>query len=420
MAWNEPGGGKDNDPWGGGGGRNNQGPPDLDEILRKLQDRFGGLFGGGRSHGGGGHPRGGIAIILVVAVLAWLAYDMVYIIQPAERGVVLRFGKYVATLRPGPNIRLPRPLETVEKVNIDQVRTIEIGYRSIEGQKATPVPSEALMLTQDENIVDLRVAIQYRVEDPRKYLFDVRDPDTTLKQIAESSIREVVGKHQMDFVLKEGRAEIVAGTEKLMQEIADRYGTGLHVTSVNLVDAQPPEEVQGAFLDAIKAREDQQRIINEGEGYANDVIPKARGAGARAIEAARGYRAKKIANAKGDVDRFNEILTEYQKAPAITRTRLYLETMQDIYSNTSKVLLDTGGSNSLMYLPLDRILKENRKAKQSQQGSDQGGGSSQPQQSPPSGGGAGSSSGSQQSQSDSLRQRIESSFQASRERERRR
>lgn len=418
MAWNEPGGGKDNDPWGGGGGRNNQGPPDLDEILRKLQDRFGGLFGGGRSRTGGGHPRGGIAIIVVIAVLAWLAYDMIYIIQPAERGVVLRFGKYVATIKPGPNIRLPRPIETVDKVNVDQVRTIEIGYRSIQGQKATPVPSEALMLTQDENIVDLRVAVQYRVADPRKYLFDVRDPDSTLKQIAESAIREVVGKHQMDFVLKEGRAEIVANTEKLMQEIADRYGTGLHVTSVNLVDAQPPEEVQGAFLDAIKAREDQQRIINEGEGYANDVIPKARGSAARAIEDARGYRAKKVANAQGDVDRFNEILTEYKKAPDITRTRMYLETMQDVYSKASKVLLDTGKSDNLVYLPLDRILKENRETKRSRNGADQGGGQSE-QPPAPSGGSGGSAPDGGQSQSDGLRQRIENSFQSSRERERR-
>jgi len=413
MAWNEPGGGKDNDPWGGG---RNQGPPDLDQILRKLQDKFGGLFGGGRSQGGSGKPRGGIFVIILLALLAWLAYDSIYIIQPAERGVVLRFGKYVATLDPGPTVRLPRPIETVEKVNVDQVRTIEIGYRSVGGQRSSTVPSEALMLTQDENIVDLRVAVQYRVDNPRDYLFNVRDPDGTLKQIAESALREVVGKNEMDFVLKEGRAEIIAATQSLMQKIADRYGTGLTVTSVNLVDAQPPEEVQGAFLDAIKAREDQQRIINEGEGYANDVLPRARGGAARIVEDSRAYRAKKIANAVGDADRFTEILAAYEKAPDITRKRLYLEAMQNILSKTTKVLLDTKGSNNLVYLPLDKILKE-RKEMMSNTGKSSGGsqGGSTGQQPATSSG----TSGDQQSQSQDFRGRIDNSFDSSRERERR-
>ncbi len=413
MAWNEPGGGKDNDPWGGG---RNQGPPDLDDILRKLQDKFGGLFGGGRSQGGSGKPRGGIFVLILIALLAWLAYDSIYIIQPAERGVVLRFGKYVATLQPGPTVRLPRPIETVEKVNVDQVRTIEIGYRSVGGQRSSAVPGEALMLTQDENIVDLRVAVQYRVDNPRDYLFNVRDPDGTLKQIAESALREVVGKNEMDFVLKEGRAEIIAATQSLMQKIADRYGTGLTVTSVNLVDAQPPEEVQGAFLDAIKAREDQQRIINEGEGYANDVLPRARGGAARIVEDSRAYRAKKIANAVGDADRFTEILAAYEKAPDITRKRLYLEAMQNILSKTTKVLLDTKGSNNLVYLPLDKILKE-RKEMMSNTGKSSGGsqgGSSGQQPSTSSG-----TSADQQSQSQDFRGRIDNSFDSSRERERR-
>ena len=413
MAWNEPGGGKDNDPWGGG---RNQGPPDLDDILRKLRDKFGGLFGGGRAQGGSGKPRGGIFVIILIALLVWLAYDSIYIIQPAERGVVLRFGKYVATLQPGPTVRLPRPIETVEKVNVDQVRTIEIGYRSVGGQRSSTVPSEALMLTQDENIVDLRVAVQYRVDNPRDYLFNVRDPDGTLKQIAESALREVVGKNEMDFVLKEGRAEIIAATQSLMQKIADRYGTGLTVTSVNLVDAQPPEEVQGAFLDAIKAREDQQRIINEGEGYANDVLPRARGGAARIVEDSRAYRAKKIANAVGDADRFSEILAAYEKAPDITRKRLYLEAMQNILSKTTKVLLDTKGSNNLVYLPLDKILKE-RKEMMSNTGKSSGGsqgGSSGQQPSTSSG-----TSADQQSQSQDFRGRIDNSFDSSRERERR-
>ena len=272
------------------------------------------------------------------------------------------------------------------------------------------------MLTQDENIVDLRVAVQYRIENPRDYLFNVRDPDTTLKQISESALREVVGKHEMDFVLKEGRAEIVARTQGLMQEIADRYGTGLHVTSVNLVDAQPPEEVQGAFLDAIKAREDEQRIINEGEAYANDVIPKARGGAARSIENSRAYRAKKIANAEGDADRFSEILTEYEKAPDITRKRLYLETMQEILSRTSKVLLDTKGGNNLIYLPLDRILQQGKLRQSSgtaNAGTSQSGTPAQQAVSTP------PATGDQSSQSQDFRDRIDNSFQSSRERERR-
>ncbi|RMD78036.1 MAG: FtsH protease activity modulator HflK [Gammaproteobacteria bacterium] len=358
MAWNEPGGSGDNDPWGGRGRR--QSPPDLDEVLRQLQERLRGLFGGGRGGDGERRPPGpgaGGGLLLVAALLAWLAYDSVYIIQPAERGVVLRFGRYVATLEPGPSIRLPRPIEHVERVNVDQIRTVEIGYRS-EGRKSVPVLSEALMLTQDENIVNVRLAIQYKVKSPEDYLFHDRRPDVTLRQAAESAIREVVGKSKMDFVLKEGRAEVAARTMGLLQSILDRYQTGLQVTSVNLQDAQPPEQVQEAFLDAIRAREDRDRMINEAEAYANEIIPKARGQAARIVQDANAYKAQVVARAEGDASRFEQVLKVYEDAPRVTRQRMYLDAIQDVLAQASKVLVDVPGGSNLIYLPVDRLMQQ--------------------------------------------------------------
>jgi len=359
MAWNEPGGSGDNDPWGGRGRR--QPPPDLDEALRRLQERLRGLFGAGGGDGGGERrapgPGPGAGLLLVAALLAWLAYDSVYIIQPAERGVVLRFGRYVTTLQPGPSIRLPRPIEFVERVNVDQIRTVEIGYRS-EGRKSVPVLSEALMLTQDENIVNVRLAVQYKIKSPQDYLFHDRRPDLALRKAAESAIREVVGKSQMDFVLKEGRSEVAARTMALLQSILDRYQTGLQVTSVNLQDAQPPEQVQDAFLDAIRAREDQDRMINEAEAYANEIIPKARGRAARIIEDANAYKAQVVARAQGDASRFEQILAAYRGAPEVTRQRMYLDALQDVLSQASKVLVDVPGGSNLIYLPLDKLMAQ--------------------------------------------------------------
>ena len=359
MAWNEPGGSQDNDPW--GGRRKKQGPPDLDEIIRKIQQKLAGLFGGkgGSGSGGGGAPKGsapGIFALVVVALVVWVAVDSVYIIQPAERGVVLRFGKYVDTLMPGPSIRLPRPIEQVIRVDVDQIRTVEVGYRS-EGRQQAAILSEASMLTQDENIVDVKLAVQYKVKSPADYLFHDRDPDITIRDATESSIREVVGKSKMDFVLKEGRSEVAARTKELLQAILDRYNNGLLVTSVNLQDAQPPEQVQEAFLDAIRAREDQDRLINEAEAYANEVIPKARGGAARITEDANAYKAKIVATAEGDVSRFSQILHEYQKAPEVTRERMYLESMESVMNNTSKVLVDVEKGSNLLYLPLDKIMQ---------------------------------------------------------------
>lgn len=358
MAWNEPGGG-DKDPWSGRG--REQGPPDLDELVRKMQDRFGGLFGG-RKKGGAGRPDGGgrlgLGLIILIAAIVWLLSG-IYIIDEGKRGVVLRFGKFTEITTPGPHWHIPYPVEEVEVVDVGQRRFVEIGYRSTGGRGNTPVtvPKEALMLTQDENIVNIQLAVQYQVKDPRAYLFNVRDPDLTLKQASESAIREVVGKSKMDFVLKEGRGEIAQQTKDLLQQIMDQYKTGLLVTTVNLQDAQPPEEVQGAFADAIKAREDEARQKNEAEAYANDILPKARGAAARQLEEATAYRESIIAKAEGEASRFRQLLQEYHKAPEVTRERLYIDAMEKVLSATSKVTLDVSQGNSLLYLPLDKMLE---------------------------------------------------------------
>lgn len=358
MAWNEPGGG-DKDPWSGRGSE--QGPPDLDEIVRKMQDRFGGLFGG-RKKGGGGRPEGGgklgLSLIILIAAIVWLLSG-IYIIDEGKRGVVLRFGKFAQITTPGPHWHIPYPIEAVEVVDVGQRRFVEVGYRSTGGRGNTPVavPKEALMLTQDENIVNIQLAVQYQVKDPRAYLFQVRDPDLTLKQATESSIREVVGKSKMDFVLKEGRGEIAQQTKELLQDILDQYKTGLLVTTVNLQDAQPPEEVQGAFADAIKAREDEARQKNEAEAYSNDILPKARGAAARQLEEAGAYRESIIAKAEGEASRFRQLMQEYQKAPEVTRKRLYIDAMEKVLSDTSKVTVDVKQGNSLLYLPLDKMIE---------------------------------------------------------------
>lgn len=364
MAWNEPGSGK-HDPWGGSGGSGggkNQGPPDLDEVIAKLQQRMGSIFG--RKGGGDGEQRGAgregpnIGVLLLFAVGAWLIYDMVYFIEPAERGVVLRFGSYVATMDPGPNIRMPRPFESVIRVNVDQIRNAEIGYRA-EGQAAsTAIDQEALMLTRDENIVDVKLAVQYKIKNANEYLFYLTEPDLTLREVTESVLREIVGKNKMDFVLTEGRREIAERVRENLQTVLDGYKSGLLVTSVNLQDAQPPEQVQHAFADAVKAREDEQRLKNEAETYSNDIIPKARGAAARQIEEANAYKSRVVAEAEGASSRFNNVLTQYVKAPKVTRERIYLDTMQSVLTNSSKVFVNVKGGNNMIYLPLDRYMKQ--------------------------------------------------------------
>jgi len=371
MAWNEPGGGN-RDPWSGGG--RDQGPPDLDEVVRKLSDRFNSLLGGRRgggsgggssssSSGGGGASGSGIAgiglVIGIIAVIGWLIAS-IYIVNEGERGVVLRFGRYLETTLPGPHLRI-FPIDRVEIVNVEQRRFREIGYRSGAGGGRQPairsVPKEALMLTQDENIVDVRLAVQYQIKDPRAYLFSVQDAESVLVQVVESATRETIGKSTMDFVLTEGRSDIVADTRTLSQNILDSYGAGLQIITVVLQDAQPPEEVQDAFGDAIKAREDEQRLKNEAEAYSNEVIPRARGQAARRLQEASAYKEQVIAQAQGEASRFEQLLAAYSKAPKITRERLYLETLETVLSRVSKVLVDVTGTNNLLYLPLDRLLK---------------------------------------------------------------
>jgi len=367
MAWNEPGGSKDNDPW-GGGKKNEQGPPDLDEVVKKFQDQVSKIFGGkkGRSSDGGdgqGASTGGsggaigMGVILGGALFIW-GLTGIYIVDEGKRGVELVFGKYSETTQPGPHWRFPTPIATVEIVDVSQIRNVEIGYRSGAGGESSKrtVLNEALMLTQDENIVDVNFAVQYRIKDAQNYLFNLRSPDQTLRDATESAVREIVGKSKMDFVLTEGRSDMVLSAEVLIQEILDRYGSGLQVTSVNMQDAQPPEQVQASFSDAVKAREDEQRLKNEAEAYANDIIPRARGAAARMGEEATAYKSKVVAEAEGQTSRFLQVLAEYEKAPVVTRERLYLDAMETVLNNSSKVMLDVEGSGNLLYLPLDRMM----------------------------------------------------------------
>ncbi|MFZ3174342.1 MAG: FtsH protease activity modulator HflK [Thiobacillus sp.] len=356
MAWNDP-------QWGNNGNRNkNSGPPDLDEVWRRINQRLNGLFGkkdtGGGSGGGEGFspeglPGGGNLVGLLIGVLAlvWVASGF-YIVDTGQRGVVLRFGQYVETTEPGPRWHLPWPIESREIVNVDQVRTVEIGYRSDVKSK---VLRESLMLTDDENIIDLQFAVQYILKDPKDFLFVNRGPEETVLQVAETAMREIVGKNKMDFVLYEGRAEIAASAKLLLQQILDRYNTGISISQVTLQNIQPPEQVQAAFDDAVKAGQDRERLKNEAEAYFNDVVPRARGLASRLTEEAEGYKLSVIANAEGEASRFAQIFTEYQKAPQVTRQRMYLDTMQAVMNNTSKILVDQKGGNSLLYLPLDKL-----------------------------------------------------------------
>lgn len=355
MSWNEPGGNKNKDPWSGRGEEN--GLPDLDEVFRVLQDKLSGLFGGNKDKGSrdNNSPPSlkGIGFLMVVAIALWGASGL-YIVDEGNRGVELRFGKYIATTQPGLNWKLPVPIDSVEIVNISQVRSLEVGYRSAGGRKGS-VAQEALMLTKDENIVDVRLAIQYQVNDAKKYLFNILNQTATLKQVTESVERGVIGGNTMDFVLTEGRSQIVADIKTEIQRVIDSYSSGIMITSVNLQDAQPPDQVQSAFEDAIKAREDKQRLINEAEAYANDIIPKARGAAARLTQESEGYKSRIISAAEGDVSRFTQILQEYKKAPQVTRQRLYLDAMETVMSDVDIAMIDVKSGNSLMYLPLDKL-----------------------------------------------------------------
>lgn len=348
----------------------NQGPPDLEEVWRDFNQRLAGLFGGkraprgsGEGGGGGGGPRlpefpfkqlgGGIGALLALVAVIWMASGL-YTVDANQRAVVLRLGEYVQTTDPGLRWRLPYPFESHEIVDLTGVRTVEVGYRGSERNK---VLRESLMLTDDENIINIQFAVQYVLSSPENYVFNNRFPDESVGQAAETAMREIVGKSRMDFVLYEGREEIAATAHELMQRILDRYETGILISRVTMQNAQPPEQVQASFDDAVKAGQDKERQKNEGEAYANDVIPRARGTASRLIEEANAYRERVLASAEGEASRFSQILAEYGRAPEVTRERMYLETMQEVMSKSSKVMVDAKGSGNLLMLPLDKLIQ---------------------------------------------------------------
>jgi membrane protease subunit HflK len=366
MAWNEPGGGRDQDPW--GGRKKEDGPPDLDELVRKIQEKFGGLFGG--KGGGGGAGRGGssmpfgVGVLVAIALVVW-ALSGIYIIDPAQQGVVLRFGKYETTVGPGPHWHLPYPIESVSKVNVEQVR------------RSTPVSTQ--MLTKDQNLIRIQLTAQFQVSKAEDYLFSVADPDHTLDEATESALRDVVGSMNMDDILSVGggREVLVKDTRTQIQAILDLYKTGLRVTKVNLESTQPPQEVQAAFEDAINAEEDEDRYKKQAEAYANDIIPKAQGDAQSILERAHAYRQQIVDRAKGETSRFLQTLKAYRTAPEITRQRMYIESMESVLKHSSKVVVKVPEGNNIMYIPLDRLMQQGNSAPAHKQAAAAGASSSQ-------------------------------------------
>ena len=347
MAWNEPGGGnnKPRDPWGGG----DQGPPDLDEALKKLQAKMGGLFwGGSGSSGSGGSPGfsgAAIGVLLVVALVIWAAMGF-YQVDQQERGVVLRFGKYYDTVQPGLQWNPPL-VDEVTLLNVTKVRSVS--FREI-------------MLTQDENIVEVKLSAQYVIDDPVNFVLKVRDPERSLQHAAQSALRHVVGGASMDMVLTEGRAQIALDVQQRLQDYLNIYQTGILVSKVTIDESKPPSQVQAAFDDVIKAREDEERLQNEAQAYANGIVPEARGGAQRQIEEASAYKEQVIANAQGEAERFSALLAEYRKSPEVTRERLYLDAVQAVLSQTNKVMVDVEGGNNVMYLPLDKLAERSQRS----------------------------------------------------------
>jgi len=347
MSWNEPGGGgnKPNDPWGDG----NQGPPDLDEALKKLQSRLGGLFGGGGSSAGGSAGPGlsgaALGMLAIVAIVVWAALGL-YQVDQQERGVILRFGKYQDLVEPGLQWNPPL-IDDVTLLNVTKVRSAS--FREI-------------MLTQDENIVEVQLSVQYVIADPVNFVLKVREPERSLQHATQSALRHVVGDSSMDLVLTEGREQIGVDVQQRLQRYLDLYETGILVSKVTVDESKPPTQVQAAFDDVIKAREDEERVKNEAQAYANGVVPEARGAAQRQIEEAMAYKEQVVANAEGEAERFTKLLAEYQKAPGVTRERLYLEAIQEVYGQSSKVMVDVEGGNNMMYLPLDKLTEQHQRS----------------------------------------------------------
>ena len=364
---------KDGEPQANEGKKPGEGPPDMEQLWRDFNERLNNFFGqkkrpdnnnnnnGNNNNGGGGVPRPDPAgmratagAIAGVAALIWLASGS-FIVQEGQAGIVYTFGKYTHSTGSGFNWRWPYPFQSNETVRVSQMRMVEIGYRGNIKNKQT---QESLMLTDDENIIDMQLAVQFKLKDPVAWLMNNRDEEETVRQVAETSIREIVGKNKMDFVLYEGRDKVAYETQVLMQTILDRYASGVLISGVTLQAVQPPEQVQSAFDDAVKAGQDLERQKNEGQAYANDVIPKARGTASRLMQEAEAYRSMVTENATGNANRFKQVLVEYQKAPAVTRDRMYLDTMQQIFSSTSKVMVDSKNGNNLLYLPLDKLIAQ--------------------------------------------------------------
>ncbi len=341
MPWKEPGKG-DKDPWKSG----DQQPPDLEQVFQNISKRLQSIFGGGNGKktttdgGNSGTGNGGAFSLIVLLIIFWVAWDAVHVIDQAEQGVVLRFGKYSRTLQPGINMTLPRPFETLTKVNVSNVRVAE---------------DRGHMLTEDENLVEFIYKVQYRIKDAKNFLFMVRDPETTLSQAAESALRESVGTNELDDILEgTARTKVRIETQQVLQKTLDRYQAGLQITEFNLVDVNVPSQVREAYSDVIRAREDRERFTQEAKVHANSVIPEARGKAARITQEAAGYKASTIALAEGEANRFKLVLDQYHLAPDVTRRRLYLDTMENVLSKNRKVFLDVDSSGNILYLPLDQ------------------------------------------------------------------
>ena len=336
MAWNEPGGGRNQDPWRGRDGRGQQ---DLDDVIKKLQDRFGGMLGGGSGNDSGGY--GLLMLILGVVLVVWFVAGL-YRVEQAEEALVLRFGKYHDTVSAGLHWN-PWGIDSIMKVDVNQRETM---------------PVRATMLTEDQNIVDIDLQVQYVVTDSRNYFLESSAPIDTMRNSVESALRHVVGGSEMDRVLTDGREAIAVEVHQRLQEYLDHYKTGLTVDKLNIEDAHPPKDVKAAFDDVIKAREDEERVKNEAEAYANQIVPEARGEAQRMIEEANAYKAEVVERSKGQANRFDRLYAEYRLAPEVTRRRMYIETMESVLGNTSKVMVDVDGGNNLMYLPLDKLMQQ--------------------------------------------------------------
>lgn len=353
MAWNQPGG-NNQDPW--GGRKNNDGPPDLDEALKKFNDKVNSIFGGGK--GGGNSSSGGndispaaVVAVIIIAVIAYLAFG-VYQLDEKEQAVVLRLGKFESIVGPGLHWN-PKFIDKVYPINITEERQYRTG---------------GLMLTEDESIVELPVTVQYNIVDIKGFVLNVRNPEASLQQATDSALRHVVGSTELNQVLSEGRAKIASEMKERLQDYLDSYKTGINIVAVNIQEGKPPSAVKAAFDDVIKAKEDEERLKNEAQAYANEIVPRARGQAQRAIEEANAYREQVIAKAEGEAERFNKLLTEYQKAPGVTRERLYIDAIEHVMVNSSKVLVDVEGGNNLLYLPLDKIINQTNTVTQTSRG----------------------------------------------------